>query len=218
MRFDILWRKRVARRFRTLLAQPDARVLDLCCGTGDLALALAAEAALAAPPTDARIDSRIFGADFAHPMLVRACEKAEPQGRQPRVEFLEADALAVPFANETFDLVTTAFGFRNLANYAAGLDELRRILRPGGFVAILEFAEPESALFGRLYRFYFWRVLPRVGGIFSGNAQAYGYLPNSVARFPRPTELAELMKHAGFTDVKCERWTGGIVALHTARR
>ena len=226
LRFDVAWRKRVARRFHDLLARPDARVLDLCCGTGDLAFALAAECAKQLPSAKTNATSgektrqaaRITGADFAHPMLVRACEKDQAPGGHAAVEFLEADALNLPFADQSFDLVTTAFGFRNLANYAAGLAEVHRVLRPGGSIAILEFAEPEGPIFGRLYRFYFRHVLPRLGGIVSGNAQAYGYLPNSVARFPRPPELAKLMDQCNFTAARFERWTGGIVALHTAKR
>lgn len=214
LRFDVMWRKRVARRFHDVLARLDARVLDLCCGTGDLAFALAAESRNQSKSGGARIT----GADFAHPMLVRAREKARATSGRAVVEFLEADALNLPFADQSFDLVTTAFGFRNLANYAAGLAEIHRVLRPGGHIAILEFAEPESPLFGRLYRFYFRRVLPQIGGIFSGNSQAYGYLPNSVARFPRPPELAKLMEQCSFTAARFERWTGGIVALHTAKR
>ena len=145
--------------------------------------------------------------------------KKPPQtaSRAP-VEFLEADALHLPFASESFDLVTTAFGFRNLANYMAGGTELRRVLRPGGSLAILEFAQPQGALFGRLFRFYFRRVLPRIGGLIAHNSQAYGYLPSSVARFPHPAELAKLLRDAGFAEVAFERWTGGIVALHIARR
>ena len=135
LRFDLMWRKRVARRFRDVLARPDAGVLDLCCGTGDLAFALAAESRRVAKSGGARIT----GADFAHPMLVRACEKARATNGNPSVEFLEADALNLPFADQSFDLVTTAFGFRNLANYAAGLAEIHRVLRPGGHIAILEF-------------------------------------------------------------------------------
>ena len=214
LRLDVAWRKRLARRFRSVLARPDARVLDLCCGTGDLTLALAAEV----PSSNASSSGMILGADFAHPMLVRAKGKAGGTGGHAMIKFLEADALALPFADQSFDLVTTAFGFRNLANYAAGLAELHRVLRPGGSIAILEFTEPQGALFGRVFRFYFHHVLPKLGGIVSGNAQAYGYLPGSVARFPRPAELADLMGRHGFTQVHAERWTGGIVALHTAQR
>lgn len=212
LRFDVMWRNRLARRFAAILARPDARVLDLCCGTGDLALALA----------DAPVNSAgsqpasLVGADFAHPMLARAREKAVRAARR-RLELVEADALSLPFADARFDLVATAFGFRNLANYAAGLQELRRILAPGGSLAILEFAEPRGVIFRSLFHFYFHRVLPAVGAVVSGNAQAYRYLPESVARFPSSDELAELMKQTGFCEVACEAWTGGIVRLHTGR-
>jgi demethylmenaquinone methyltransferase / 2-methoxy-6-polyprenyl-1,4-benzoquinol methylase len=212
LRFDVLWRKRLARRFAHILTRPDARVLDLCCGTGDLALALADAPMVSAAPEPICLVS----ADFAHPMLVRAREKAAGSVRR-RLEFVEADALSLPFADATFDLVATAFGFRNLADYAAGLRELRRILAPGGALAILEFAEPRGALFRHLFRFYFHRVLPAVGAVISGNAQAYSYLPESVARFPSPSELAELMERTGFCEVAFESWTAGIVTLHSGR-
>jgi demethylmenaquinone methyltransferase/2-methoxy-6-polyprenyl-1,4-benzoquinol methylase len=209
--FDVMWRKRLARRFAGILARPGVRVLDLCCGTGDLALALAN-----APKASG--DSApvcLVGADFAHPMIVRARAKAARSGR--RLEFVEADALSLPFADASFDLVATAFGFRNLANYAAGLRELRRILAAGGSLAILEFAEPRSALFRDLFRFYFHRVLPAVGAAISGSAQAYRYLPESVARFPDSRELAELMQQSGFCEVEFESWTAGIVGLYSGR-
>ncbi len=205
---DRMWRRRVVRRFRHILARTDARALDLCCGTGDLALALerAGQAA-------------VFGADFAHPMLVRAREKAgRPNRRASPGAYAEADALQLPFADNSFDLVAVAFGFRNLANYERGLREIRRVLQPRGEVGILEFAEPRGAVLGSLYRFYFTRIVPRLGGAISGSAAAYSYLPRSVAAFPRPEELAAMMAQAGFADVRFELWTIGSVALHTARR
>lgn len=214
LRFDVMWRKRLARRFRPILARPDVRVLDICCGTGDLALSLAAEIRRAKPSSP----GKIFGGDFAHTMLVRAREKAGKANGDAQIEFLEADALSLPFADESFDLIATAFGFRNLANYSAGLAEFHRILKPGGSLAVLEFTEPENAVFGYAYRFYFHQILPRLGGMVSGNSQAYTYLPASVARFPKPLELASMLKHAGFTEVTFERWMGGIVALHAAQR
>jgi demethylmenaquinone methyltransferase / 2-methoxy-6-polyprenyl-1,4-benzoquinol methylase len=207
---DVRWRRRVARRYRDVLQRPEARVLDLCCGTGDLALILAEEAGAGG--------AKIFGADFVHPMLLRARGKAEKPARVAQPVFLEADALALPFAGERFDLLTAAFGFRNLANYAAGLAEMRRILRPGGAAAILEFAEPRGALLSRLYHLYFHRVLPRIGGLISGDSQAYGYLPASVARYPDPEAVTALLGGAGFSGIQCERWMGGLVTLHTARR
>ena len=210
LRFDVMWRKRLARRFTRVLARPDARVLDICCGTGDLALALGNV------PLDSTASEMVplVGADFSRPMLTRARHKAIGKGGR-RLEFVEADALSLPFADGTFDLVTSAFGFRNLANYPAGLREFRRILAPGGSLAILEFAEPQRALFRNFFHFYFHRVLPAIGAIVSGNAQAYSYLPESVARFPSPSELAQLMQRSGFGDVAFESWTAGIVTLHS---
>ncbi|SRR5579883_96889 len=207
LRFDIFWRKRLARRFAHILARPGARVLDVCCGTGDLTLAFAHT-----PATAGASQTRsILGVDFAHPMLVRARQKSP--GAQ--LHFIEADALSLPFPDATFHLVTTAFGFRNLANYTTGLRELRRILAPGGSIAILEFAEPKNAFFRNAFGFYFHRVLPLLGGIISGSAQAYHYLPESVARFPPPSELLHLMEGSGFAEVSFESWTAGIVTLHS---
>lgn len=210
LRMDVTWRRRVARRFHDVLQRQDARVLDLCCGTGDLALVLAREAGAAG--------AKVIGADFVHEMVVRAGAKAEAATPAAQPVFMEADALALPFAGESFDLLTAAFGFRNLANYSAGLAEIHRVLRPGGAAAILEFAEPKGALLSRLYHFYFHRVLPGIGGLISGDAQAYGYLPASVSRYPDPESVAELMRGAGFAGVQCERWMGGLVTLHTGRR
>jgi demethylmenaquinone methyltransferase/2-methoxy-6-polyprenyl-1,4-benzoquinol methylase len=204
---DRVWRRRTAHRFRHVLVRRGARVLDLCCGTGDLAVALRRKAG----PSGARI----LGADFVHEMLVHARRKALPRAA---ALYVEADALSLPFADASFDLVTAAFGFRNLANYRRGLEEIRRVLRPGGEVGILEFSEPRGALIGPLYRFYFTQILPRVGGAISGNAEAYFYLPSSVVKFPLEEELVELMRVVGFDDAAYQSWTGGIVALHTARR
>jgi demethylmenaquinone methyltransferase/2-methoxy-6-polyprenyl-1,4-benzoquinol methylase len=210
---DRVWRKRTARLLRPILQRPDAIVFDLCCGTGDLSFSLAREG-----------NAQIIGADFAHPMLVRAKEKSAAQsatstdGAQRILPFLEADALRLPFADNSFDLVTTAFGFRNLANYEAGLREIHRILKPGGTIAILEFTEPPDTLSGKLYRVYFREILSRIGGLISGNYAAYTYLPKSVSRFFLPPELAALMTQVGYTSVAFRTWTVGTVALHTAIR
>ena len=126
--------------------------------------------------------------------------------------------MRLPFADASFDLVTTAFGFRNLANYEAGLQEIRRVLKPGGTIAILEFTEPPDTLFGKLYRWYFCEVLSRIGGLVSGHPAAYSYLPKSVARFFRPPELVSLMTAVGYHSVAYRTWTFGTVALHTAVR
>jgi demethylmenaquinone methyltransferase/2-methoxy-6-polyprenyl-1,4-benzoquinol methylase len=232
LQLDRLWRARVARRLRLILERPDALVLDLCCGTGDLAFSLARAGR-----------ARVIGADFSHAMLVRARQKSTAPGnsaarwlakKAPASEsgryngegpgagvpmpFFEADALRLPFANSSFDLVTTAFGFRNLANYEDGLKEIHRILKPGGTLAILEFTEPPAGLLGNLYRWYFRNILPRIGGFLSGDRSAYTYLPASVSRFFRPAELASLMTSVGYDSVEFRVWTLGTVALHTARK
>ena len=210
---DRLWRWRTARRFRGILRQPDVRVIDLCCGTGDLTLALERRANVAAPAAAIR---RVIGADFAEPMLVRASAKASRA--HSRTKYLAADSLSLPFADSSFDLVTAAFGFRNLANYQRGLEEIARVLKPGGEMGILEFSVPRVWPMAPLYRLYFRQILPRIGGKISGSAEAYEDLPGSVAKFPGPEELAGWMARAGLVDVKFEIWTGGIVALHTGRR
>lgn len=209
---DRLWRARAAKHLRPILERPDAVVLDLCCGTGDLAFALAHAG-----------KARILGADFAHTMLVRARAKSAdvpaPDGAaERRMPFFEADALHLPFADASFDLVSSAFGFRNLANYEAGLREIHRVLKPCATVAILEFAEPPEGFLGDLYRWYFTKVLPRVGWLISGHQSAYTYLPKSVARFFRPPELAALLRSVGFRSVNSQEWTMRTVALHTAVR
>ena len=213
LQLDRLWRARTAKILRPILERSDALVLDLCCGTGDLAFALARAG-----------KARIVGADFAHTMLVRAREKgaaavsAASENAATPLPFFEADALRLPFAGSSFDLVTSAFGFRNLANYEAGLREIQRVLKPGGTIAILEFNEPPEGLWGDFYRWYFCKVLPRIGGLISGDRSAYTYLPKSVARFFRPPELAALMGEVGYRSVDYRVWTLGTVALHTGLR
>jgi demethylmenaquinone methyltransferase/2-methoxy-6-polyprenyl-1,4-benzoquinol methylase len=205
---DKRWRTRTARELRPILERPDAQVLDLCCGTGDLAFSLARNG-----------KAKIIGADFSHTMLARARAKAvaESNGSAP-VPFFEADALRLPFADACFDLVTTAFGFRNLANYEAGLREILRVLKPGGTAAILEFTEPAPGFIGDAYRFYCQKVLPKIGGLISGDAAAYAYLPKSVARFFHPNELAGLMQQVGYANVRFILMMLNSVALHIAVR
>ena len=200
---DRYWRARTVRRTREILLRPEARVLDICCGTGDLVLALAKQG------------RPVLGSDFCHPMLVAAHGKIARR-RAPAVLF-ESDALALPLRDASLDLLTVAFGFRNLANYESGLGEMRRVLRPGGMAAILEFSQPPNAAFAALYNFYARRILPWIGGWISGSRDAYTYLPESVRKFPAAPELAAMMHRAGFTDVSFEYLTGGIVALHLGR-
>jgi demethylmenaquinone methyltransferase/2-methoxy-6-polyprenyl-1,4-benzoquinol methylase len=164
--------------------------------------------------------ARIVGADFSHTMLLRANEKnaLRRAGSYAAISFLEADALRLPFIDGSFDLVTTAFGFRNLANYDAGLREIFRVLKPGGTLGILEFTEPAPGIVGQLYRFYCQKILPKIGGLISGDAAAYAYLPKSVARFFRPDELASLMRQVGYSPVCYHLMTLDSVALHLAVR
>lgn len=202
---DRYWRSRTVKRVAHILQKSGARVLDLCCGTGDLMLAL-----------EARSRSAIFGSDFCHPMLLAARRKIGE--RHSRSTVFEADALQLPVGDASLDLVTIAFGFRNLANYEQGLRELLRVLKPGGLLAILEFSTPPNPLLSSLYSFYSRAVLPRIGGLVSGSKEAYSYLPESVRKFPGAGELADHMRQAGFTNVRFERMTAGIVALHLGQR
>ena len=203
---DRSWRRRTVRRVREKMLEPGARVLDLCCGTADLLLSLRRSA----PKVE------ILGSDFCHPMLVEAQRKTRALGIGS--PFFEADALTLPLRDESFDLITIAFGFRNLANYRHGLEELRRVLKPGGVLAILEFSKPPNRAFAAVYGFFAGRVLPRVGGWVSGSPDAYSYLPESIAKFPGAAELGDEIRGAGFLGVEFERMTGGAVALHVAKR
>jgi demethylmenaquinone methyltransferase/2-methoxy-6-polyprenyl-1,4-benzoquinol methylase len=200
---DRWWRAHTVRRVRHVLERPDARVLDICCGTGDLLLGISKRAAPQAC---------ILGSDFCHPMLVAA--RGKIARRQARVALFESDALKLPLRDASLDLLTVAFGFRNLANYQAGLAEIRRVLKPGGMAAILEFSQPPNRAFAAVYNFYARRILPAIGGLLSGSRDAYVYLPESVRKFPSAAALAESMGAAGFAEVRYEYLTAGIVALH----
>jgi demethylmenaquinone methyltransferase/2-methoxy-6-polyprenyl-1,4-benzoquinol methylase len=200
---DKLWWRRTARTFREILSRSRAEVLDLCCGTGDMALALRREG----------VQARITGADFSHAMLVLASTKSQ---RDRSICWIEADALQLPFPDQSFDLVTSAFGFRNLADYDAGLREIHRVLRPGGQCGVLEFSEPQGFI-GTAYKFYFKSVLPRVGELISGS-RAYSYLPASVERFPAPVELLKRMEYTGFRNACWTPYTFGIAGLFRGER
>ena len=197
---DRFWWWRAARAFDSVLQSPDARVLDLCCGTGDMTLALRRRAGKSA---------QIIGADFSHAMLQRATVKGKDTG----LKWIEADALRLPFPDAHFDLITAAFGFRNLADYDAGLREMVRVLRPGGQCGILDFGEP-GGLLGKLYRIYFKRVLPAVGTVISGVQGPYKYLPVSVERFPPPQEMLDRMRQAGFQEASWTPYTFGVAGLY----
>jgi demethylmenaquinone methyltransferase/2-methoxy-6-polyprenyl-1,4-benzoquinol methylase len=202
---DRLWWWRAACQFSVILSRPDARAIDLCCGTGDMTFALARRAR--------KSGATILGADFSHAMLQRAGQKSAAM----RLRWVEADALNLPFADEQFDLVTAAFGFRNLADYDAGLREMVRILRPDGECGILDFGEPRGII-GKLYGFYFKQVLPRVGTFISGVRGPYAYLPASVERFPRPEEMLERMRRAGFKQASWTPYTFAIAGLYWGKK
>jgi demethylmenaquinone methyltransferase / 2-methoxy-6-polyprenyl-1,4-benzoquinol methylase len=198
---DRLWWWRTARKFRAVLSTSDSVIVDICCGTGDMTMAL-----LRYRPA---IGRPILAADFAHQMLVRGNTKFV--GRN--VVAIEADALQLPIANSSVDLITTAFGFRNLANYRDGLNEFYRVLRPGGSFGILDFSEP-GGLLGGLYAFYFRRILPAIGSRISGISGPYAYLPASVHRFPAPSEMLQEIRDAGFSEVSWRPYSFGIAGLY----
>ncbi len=212
---DRLWWRRTARSFREILWQPNARVVDLCCGTGDMTFALRRQAGRTSP--------QLLGADFSHAMLQRARAKSATRSEENGTSLLgvagwvEADALSLPFPNGYFDLVTSAFGFRNLADYDAGLREIVRVLRPGGECGILDFSEPKG-LMGSAYRLYFKHVLPRVGTMISGVRGPYAYLPASVERFPSPDEMLARMRSAGFHEATWTPYTLGIAGLYRGKK
>jgi demethylmenaquinone methyltransferase/2-methoxy-6-polyprenyl-1,4-benzoquinol methylase len=207
---DRLWWRRTALTFRAVLADQEAAILDICCGTGDLTMAL-----LKRRPKEAR---PILAADFAHGMLARGAQKFGARGRSLSTAIaLEADALHLPIRSGSLDLIVTAFGFRNLANYEAGLREFHRTLKPGGQLGILEFSEP-GGLIGKVYALYFRRVLPAIGSMVYGKDGPYRYLPASVGAFPSPPEMLALMQKVGYSDCRWSPYTFGIAGLYTAKR
>ena len=207
---DRLWWRRTARRFKPVLDQPDAAVLDICCGTGDMTMALLKYRQRGSRP--------ILAADFARGMLSRAARKfAAREPGAPNAMPIEADALHLPLRSGSLDLIVTAFGFRNLANYEAGLKEFHRALKPGGQLGILEFSEP-GGLLGKAYAVYFRRVLPAIGRAICGKAGAYSYLPASVGNFPPPEQMLAMMRAAGYAQCAWQPYTFGIAGLYTAVR
>jgi demethylmenaquinone methyltransferase / 2-methoxy-6-polyprenyl-1,4-benzoquinol methylase len=207
LNIDRLGWRRTARSFQQILSRPDACVLDLCCGTGDMTFALRRRAGKSSP--------KIVGADFSHAMLQQATAKSAQSSSPPA--WMEADALNLPLPGNQFDLVTSAFGFRNLADYDGGLREILRVLRPGGECGILDFGEPKGVL-GVFYQIYFKQVLPRVGTLLSGVRGPYAYLPTSVERFPAPEEMLARMKNAGFAEPTWTPYSFGIAGLYRGKK
>ena len=199
---DKRWRRIVATRVHEKLPSGGASILDVACGTGDLSLTLFEITG-----------AGVVGTDFCRPMLDIAAGKTSG-----RIRLIEGDALDLPFRDGSFDVATIAFGLRNLSSVESGLAELSRVLKPGGWVAVLEFSRPANAIFRPLFNLYFRRVLPLVGGVISGSRNAYTYLPTSVGKFPDQSQLSLLLELAGFDQVRYENLTGGIAALHMGRR
>jgi demethylmenaquinone methyltransferase/2-methoxy-6-polyprenyl-1,4-benzoquinol methylase len=207
LNIDKYWRWRTTRRVPPL---GDGPILDLCTGTGDLALAYDRAARQSVP---------IVGADFCHEMLVRADRKTRQRNAAERIRYLEADAQLLPFPDDCFQIACVAFGLRNVTDTDRGLAEMVRVTRPGGRVAILEFSRPRNRLFGRLYQFYFRRVLPFVGQAISRSKDnAYRYLPASVNEFPDGEALAERLRRHGLGDVTWHPLTFGIATLYVATK
>src|SRR6266567_2076601 len=197
---DRRWRRVAVNKVRELIgASLSAMCLDVCSGTGDLALAL-----------HRGLHCGVVASDFCHPMLTRAYAKCSGLP----VRNVEADALSLPFPDRSFDALTIAFGLRNLENPRRGLEEMRRVLKPGGGIVILEFSKPVVPVFKHAFNFYFRHILPKLGAIISGDGSAYQYLPDSVRKFPAQEELKELMLSSGFSDVGYRNLSGGIAALH----
>lgn len=201
---DKVWRRFTVKHLMDVLEKPNAIALDLCCGTGDLTLELERHA-------------RVIGCDFCHPMLVIGNEKIAAR-ESGKARLAEGDALHLPFGDQCFDAVTNAFGLRNLESVETGLAEIYRVLKPGGRAAILEFSRPVVPIFRQLFEFYFHNILPRIGGLISGSSAAYTYLPKSVRNFPDQKRLAEMMRSAGFVNVRYHNLSGGIAALHLGER
>lgn len=202
---DKRWRRKVSGKLKDILENPEAVVLDVACGTGDLSLELKTSG-----------KAKIIGTDFCRPMLEIARNKTVKENET--IPYVEGDGMNLAFDSDTFDAVTIAFGLRNFSNWLEGLNELHRVLKHGGRLAILEFSAPVVPGFRQAFQFYFSRILPRIGGAVSGSRGAYEYLPDSVSRFPDQKKLAELMREIGFKQVEYKNLTGGIAAIHTGTK
>lgn len=202
---DKRWRRLVRQKLEKVLSNPNALILDVACGTGDLSIELQQNG-----------EAKVIGTDFCRPMLAIAKEKNHKN--QLSIPYIEGDALNLSFADESFDAATIAFGLRNVSNWRDGLQELRRVLKRNGKLAILEFSTPLVPGFKQIFNLYFTQILPRIGGAVSGSRGAYEYLPDSVSKFPDQKHLAEMMREIGFLDVEYKNLTGGIAAIHTGTK
>jgi demethylmenaquinone methyltransferase/2-methoxy-6-polyprenyl-1,4-benzoquinol methylase len=198
---DKLWRKLVRKKLRDILGDKNALVLDVACGTGDLSVELRKNS-----------KAKVIGTDFCRPMLEIAAEKNLAENLS--IPYIEGDAMRLPFSDGSFEAVTIAFGLRNLSNWEDGLRELHRIIKPAGKLVILEFSEPIVPGFRQIFNIYFNRILPKIGGAFSGEQGAYEYLSESVSNFPNQKQLQKMLLGVGFIDVEYKNLTGGVAAIH----
>lgn len=198
---DKLWRRKVRKQLADITANPNAIILDVACGTGDLSIELQTGS-----------EAKVIGTDFCRPMLTIAKEKAA------EIPFVEGDAMSLSYADNSFDAVTIAFGLRNLSNFKDGIGELVRVLKPGGRLVVLEFSSPVVPGFRGAFNFYFANILPRIGGLVSGERGAYEYLPDSVSKFPDQKKLVKMMEDAGLDKVEYKNLSGGIAAIHAGTK
>ncbi|BBO34866.1 bifunctional demethylmenaquinone methyltransferase/2-methoxy-6-polyprenyl-1,4-benzoquinol methylase UbiE [Lacipirellula parvula] len=207
LNIDRYWRWRTV---RTVAPKSGDRILDVCTGTGDLALAY---------HKATKGEAEIVGADFCHEMLAIGHQKGMKARAGDRLTFIEADTQSLPFPSDRFNIVTVAFGLRNVADTDAGLAEMTRVCSPGGHVAVLEFSSPEWQPFKGIYSWYFRNVLPRIGQMLARNAEsAYSYLPESVGEFPQGEALAERMRRVGLTEVSYRPLTLGVATLYVGKK
>jgi demethylmenaquinone methyltransferase / 2-methoxy-6-polyprenyl-1,4-benzoquinol methylase len=202
--FDRAWRQACVREVAKRLPSGLPRIVDVGCGTADLSLAFSSL-------------GPVLGCDFCRPMLRIGAEKVSRKNSHP-ISLVGADALALPFFSESFDVAVSAFVLRNLSDMDQGLREMQRVLRPGGVLGVLDFGMPQNSIAAALYRFYFQKILPKLGNFISGVDGPYRYLPNSVESFPPAGELKRMIECAGFRDVEYRLLTGGVAVLLVATR
>jgi len=202
---DYVWRRACVREVSRQIKAASPKILDIGCGTADLSIAFSGS-------------GNVTGCDFCHEMLVRGIRKVKEHGSSSPINLLQADALALPFADETFDIAVSAFVLRNLTDMRRGLDEMRRVLKPGGVLGVLDFGMPRLPVVRQVYGFYFQKILPRIGQLISGTAEPYRYLPSSVQNFPPAEELKKKAMDAGFYDIRIRRLTAGVAVILTGLR
>lgn len=203
LRQDTRWRRKAVARLLDQMPA-NATIIDVATGTADMALSIVRE----------RPDCKVFGVDQSPAMLQEGRKKVHAAGLDGKITLVEGDALSLPFLDGTADGICVAFGIRNFDNLGTGLREMRRVLRKGGRLVVLELSYPDSPLLKSLYKLYALHLIPAFGGLISGNAEAYRYLPLSVLRFPKPAELCPIMESAGFSLIKAESLTFGVCRLY----